>query len=37
MKILPKRKICSVFCLDGSKIVYTDGDPKTIVYVRYRE
>ena len=36
LKILPKRKICSVFCLDGSKIVYTDGDPKTIVYVRWK-
>jgi hypothetical protein len=37
MKILPKRKISSVFCLDGSKIIVTDGTPKTIVYVRYRE
>ena len=34
LKILPKRKISSVFCVDGSKIIYTDGDPKTVIYVR---
>jgi len=32
--ILPKRKISTIFSMDGSKKVPTDGDPKTIVYIR---
>lgn len=32
--ILPKRKISTIFSMDGSKKVRTDGDPKTIIYIR---
>lgn len=34
LNILPKRKISTIFSMDGSKKVQTDGDPKTIVYIR---
>lgn len=34
LNILPKRKISTVFSIDGSKKVITDGEPKTIVYIR---
>lgn len=34
LNILPKRKISTIFSMDGSKKVKTDGDPKTIIYIR---
>jgi hypothetical protein len=34
LKILHKSRVPNVFCLDGSKIVYTESEPKSIVYIR---